>query len=131
MSSFRDSNNSASAYSNSGSGAGWSATSATIVATRPGSMVTLSRHAGWVIVASSSPAVMWRDRDLVERKQFTEAGMPQRPVVEVGAQRGDHAQSGVRGAYGRHQLVEEAVAHRGIADLCEQFFELVHQENEL
>ena len=63
-------------------------------------------------------------------EQFTETAVLQRPVVEVGSQRGDDTDATLLVGDGAHEGGEEAV-RRGRVDLREQLLELVDQQQQL
>ena len=78
-----------------GSAAGWSTTAATSSTATAGSKVMPARAAGPITAASSSDADIAGTVTVALRSDGSEAMELQRPVVEVGAERGDDA-SGCR-----------------------------------
>ena len=107
--------------------AGLVATSATISATRPGSNATPTRSAGSAIARSSSSGASGVTDLGAAREQLAEAAVLERPVVEVGPQRGDDPDAAA-GRDGGPQRVEERVALALVVGQREELLELVDHE---
>ena len=63
-------------------------------------------------------------------EQFAEGSVLQRPVVEVGSKRDDHADATLLVGDGADQAGEEPVGRRRV-DLCEELLELVDEQQQL
>ena len=83
-----------------------------------------------MIARSNSCGVIGGDDLGSVAEQLTETTVLQRPVVEVGAQRGDDTDPTLVVGHRAHEGVEEPV-RRGRVDLCEQLLELVDQQQQL
>ena len=128
---MRRSNTSVSAYCSSGSAPGCSPTSLTIAATSSASTRRPLRSAGLTIACSSSSGAKRQHHLGALAHQLAEAGVQQRPVVEIGPQRDDHPDAAVRVGDGGEQAVEEVRAHRLVLDQREELLELVDHQHQL